>query len=130
VKRTAVVVGLALGMAIAIAAAVFGIGSSVAHASAPAPSRLFVSAKEFSLVLSRQKLRAGAARIQLYNAGEDAHNLVLQRVGGTRKLRIGETTPGKVTELRGVLHSGRWRLWCSLPGHAAAGMRATLVVHA
>ena len=36
---------------------------------------------------------------------------------------------GKVTELRATLRSGRWKLWCSLPGHAKAGMVATLTVH-
>jgi hypothetical protein len=97
-------------------------------AEAAAPARLFVNAKEFSLVLSRQKLASGTARIQLYNAGEDAHDLRLQRVGGTRSLKIAETEPGKVTELRATLRSGKWKLWCSLPGHAKAGMRATLQV--
>jgi hypothetical protein len=92
------------------------------------PARLFVNAKEWSLILSRQSLRAGDARVQLFNAGEDAHDLRLRRVGGTRTLAIGETAPGEMTELRAMLHAGRWRLWCSLPGHAKAGMRATLTV--
>ena len=125
-RGRAVVVGLLVGVLVAIAAAVFGIGSSAAHAAAPA--RLFVSAKEYSLILSRMKLRPGAARIQLYNAGEDAHDLRLQRVGSTRSLRVAETEPGKVTELSAVLRSGKWKLYCSLPGHARAGMRATLTV--
>lgn len=116
------ITGLVLGIAVGIAAAAGGI------ASASSPGRLFVNAKEFSLVLSRQKLAAGSARIQLYNAGEDAHDLRLKRVGGTRTLSIRETTPGNVTELRTVLRSGTWKLWCSLPGHAQAGMRATLHV--
>jgi plastocyanin len=122
VRRTAVVIGLLLGVLIAIAAAAFGI------ASAATPARLFVSSKEFSLVLSRQTVKPGTARIQLYNAGEDGHDLRLKRVGGTRTLSIRETAPGDVTELRTLLRAGRWKLWCSLPGHANAGMRATLVV--
>ena len=125
-RRTAVAIGLALGIAVGIAATMFGIAS--ASAASPAPGRLFVSAKEFSLVLSRQTLRPGAAHIQLYDAGEDAHDLVLQRLGGTRQIHIGATRPGDVTELRTVLRSGTWKLWCSLPGHRAAGMRATLRV--
>jgi hypothetical protein len=36
--------------------------------------------------------------------------------------------PGDVTELRAMLRRGKWKLWCSLPGHAKAGMRATLIV--
>ena len=99
-----------------------------APAAASPPARLFVSAKEFSLITSRQKLKPGRATIQLYNAGEDAHNLKLRRVGGTKTLSVAETTPGKVTQISATLRSGKWKLWCSLPGHAKAGMRATLVV--
>jgi hypothetical protein len=118
--KRAVAVGLAVGIAIGLI--------SVAVSEAATPSRLFVSAKEFSLVLSRQSVKPGSARIQLYNGGEDAHDLRLRRVGGTHTLRVRETEPGDVTELSAILRSGKWRLWCSLPGHAKAGMRATLVV--
>ena len=121
-KRNAVAIGLAIGILIGLGAVAFGI------ADAATPSRLFVNAKEFSLVMSRQSVKPGSARIQLYNGGEDAHDLRLKRVGGTRTLRIRETAPGDVTELSTVLRRGRWKLWCSLPGHARAGMRATLVV--
>jgi uncharacterized cupredoxin-like copper-binding protein len=31
-----------------------------------------------------------------------------------------------MSELRTRLRAGKFKLWCSLPGHAAAGMRATL----
>src|SRR4051794_12040387 len=119
-KKTAVAVGLAVGIAVGLV--------SVVISEAATPARLFVSAKEFSLVLSRQSLKAGSARIQLYNGGEDAHDLRLKRVGGTRALRIRETSPGGVTELRASLRRGTWKLWCLLPGHAKAGMRTTLVV--
>ena len=99
-----------------------------ALAAPRAPSRLLVNAKEWSLVDSRQAVRPGSARIQLYNAGEDAHDLRLRRVGGARTLAIGVTQPGKVTELNAVLRPGRWKLWCSLPEHAKRGMVAILTV--
>jgi hypothetical protein len=121
VNKRAVAIGLAVGIAIGV------ISVAVSEAAAP-PARLFVNAKEFSLILSRQTLHSGSARIQLFNGGEDAHDLRLQRIGGTRTLRVRETSPGDVTELRAVLRAGKWKLWCSLPGHAKAGMRATLVV--
>jgi plastocyanin len=125
VRRNAVAIGLGIGILIGVAAAAFGIAS----AAGATPSRVFVSAKEFSLVTSRQTLKPGVTQIQLYNAGEDGHDLRLKRVGGTRTLTIRETAPGAVTELRATLPRGTWKLWCSLPGHARAGMRATLVVH-
>jgi hypothetical protein len=101
-RRDAVAIGLAIGILIGVATVAVGIANAQrpARASAAAPARLFVSAKEFSLILSRQALKPGNARIQLYNGGEDAHDLRLQRVGGSRALEIRETAPGNVTELR------------------------------
>jgi hypothetical protein len=110
--------------AAALAAALVGATPGEANA----PSRLLVSAKEWALVMSRQTVKPGAARIQLYNAGEDAHDLRLKRVGGKRALRIAPTSPGGLAELKTPLRSGRWKLWCSLPGHARRGMRAVLTV--
>jgi hypothetical protein len=114
--------------ALAAAILALALGGHATAATRP-PARLFVNAKEWSLILSRQSLKAGDARVQLFNAGEDAHDLRLRRVGGTRTLAIRETAPGEMTELRAMLRRGRWKLWCSLPGHAKAGMRATLNVH-
>ena len=118
------------GLAVLAALALAADGSFAASVGAAdvAPARLFVDAKEWSLVLSRQSLKAGPARIQLFNGGEDSHDLRLRRVGGTRALTISATAPGDVSERRAILRAGTWRLWCSLPGHANAGMRATLTV--
>src|SRR5204862_7577632 len=49
----------------------------------PPPARLGVTAREWSLVLSRQTLTAGRAIVELQNFGEDAHNLRIARVDGT-----------------------------------------------
>ena len=50
-KRVAVAIGLAAGLAVGLLA----VASGTSRASAPrAPARLFVSAKEWSLVTSRQ----------------------------------------------------------------------------
>jgi len=45
-----------------------------------------------------------------------------------RAASVPETLPGGVAEWRGKLSRGRWTLYCSLPGHKRAGMRATLKV--
>jgi hypothetical protein len=101
--------------------------------SAPAatPSRLLVSENEFHTVLSRPQLVPGQAIIQLLNRGEDDHDLRLRRIthrNGAPVARWALTHPGDVTELSLRLSPGRYRLWCSLPGHRALGMRATLRV--
>jgi hypothetical protein len=98
-----------------------------------APARLMVEAHEFDLILSRTTLRHGDAIVQLVNRGEDGHDLHLVRLGhGGRAAGpargTSETRPGAVSSWRGRLTRGRWRLFCSLPGHERAGMRAVLRV--
>jgi uncharacterized cupredoxin-like copper-binding protein len=95
---------------------------------ARAPARLMVQADEYSLLLSRQSVVRGSARIQFVNRGEDPHDLKLQRSGGTHAISVSETRPGALAQANVSLRTGRYRLWCSLPGHRALGMRAKLRV--
>jgi uncharacterized cupredoxin-like copper-binding protein len=100
-----------------------------ARRRAPAPARLMVEAREFNLTLSRPVLDAGPAIVQLAVRGEDGHDLKIVRADGRGADRsIAETRPGDTADWRGSLRPGRYRLFCSLPGHEAAGMRATLRV--
>jgi plastocyanin len=99
-----------------------------APAAAAPPARLQVVAHEFSFALSRSKLKAGPAIVELVNLGQDAHDLRLRRVGGTTTYAIPVVQPGRHAALRTKLRAGRYRLWCSVANHRALGMRATLVV--
>ena len=97
--------------------------------AALAPGRVQVAADEFSLTLSRPWLRAGPAIVQLVDYGEDEHDLALRRQAvGARTFRIRATRPGGRRELELRLLPGRYSLWCTLAGHRASGMRATLLV--
>jgi hypothetical protein len=92
-----------------------------------------VSAEEYRLMLSRQTITAGLAVVQYLNRGEDPHDLRIRRlprkgVSARRTFTVPETPSGDLDEYEWRLPSGRYRLWCSLPGHAQAGMRATLRV--
>lgn len=124
--------GAALGALAALAALGLPLASEPAPAEAakveaPPPARLLVTAREYRLTLSRPKLVAGEAIVQLYNFGEDPHDLRLRRVGARRVLTLAEAGPGQTTELETRLRrASRYRLWCSLPGHAKLGMKATL----
>jgi uncharacterized cupredoxin-like copper-binding protein len=96
-----------------------------------APARMLVTADEWMLLASRQRIAAGKLEIQLYNRGEDAHDLAARRVARDgelvgRTFRVRETRPGDLGEATWSLKSGKYSLWCTLPGHRAAGMRATL----
>jgi hypothetical protein len=88
------------------------------------PARLLVQSTEFHLALSRTRLRAGIAVIELSNRGEDPHDLRIRgRRGGVR-----ETVAGGLGQWRTHLRPGRYVLYCSLPGHERLGMRAVLTV--
>jgi hypothetical protein len=102
--------------------------ASAAPAAPGPPSRAQVSADEFDLTLSRTTIHGGSAIIELVNYGEDDHDLALHRAGGSRVYRIGIVHPGETGELEARLRPGRFVLWCTLPGHRARGMRATLRV--
>lgn len=104
---------------------------AVTDAPARPPAPLFVDAREWTVTLSRATVPAGRVAIQLRNAGEDDHDLRLRRLdrrgrprGPARQIPL--THPGAMTEAVVYLAPGRWRVWCTLDGHAAAGMRALL----
>ena len=97
-------------------------------AAAPPPARVQVVAQEFRYSLSRQTIKAGWAVIELRNAGEDAHDLRLRRVEGTRVYVWPVSQPGTVVDRTVKLLPGRYRLYCGVANHRTLGMQATLVV--
>jgi hypothetical protein len=108
------------------ATAASGVAASGGKGTA-VPSRLLVTGREYSLSLSRPKVKAGQAIVQLYDYGEDPHNLVLQRVGSNRQFTTGVVEPGDTGEVRLKLRKrSRYQLFCSLADHAQRGMTAAL----
>ena len=110
----------------AMLAAVASIGGSASATVAPA--RVQVSAQEFSYALSRRTVVAGPAIVELYNLGEDPHDLRMQRMGGGRLWKTPLIFPGKYYDLNATLVPGRYRLWCSIANHRQLGMTAVLTV--
>jgi plastocyanin len=101
----------------------------VAPPGGSTPARLGVTAREWSLVLSRQTLAPGRAVVQLQNFGEDAHDLRIERVDGTgTPLSIPLAEAGEQQSASGTLSAGTYKVYCALPGHDAMGMHATLEV--
>jgi hypothetical protein len=116
----------------ALVAALLGL-AMVAPAAEAAPARMLVTADEWMLLTSRQAVKAGRVQVQLYNRGEDAHDIAARRVNRLaervgRTWRIRETRPGELGEATWRLRSGKYRLWCTLREHEALGMRASLRV--
>jgi FtsP/CotA-like multicopper oxidase with cupredoxin domain len=68
------------------------------------------------------------ATIELRNAGQDAHDLRMRRLGGKRVYAWPVTQAGRVVDETVRLRPGRYVLYCSLADHRARGMVAMLVV--
>jgi hypothetical protein len=112
---------------LAVAAGTASAQGSERDPVAEPPARLLVTAQEFSFTLSRPKVEAGPAIIQLYDYGEDPHDMQLQRIGSPRIYSMGEIQPGETGTLDLKLRKGaRYRMWCSIEGHAERGMVASL----
>ncbi|MFL5782262.1 MAG: hypothetical protein ACJ760_13190 [Thermoleophilaceae bacterium] len=91
--------------------------------------RLQVVAREFSFTLSRQSVTAGTVAIELDNHGEDPHDLRVERADDLLSgFNFTLTKPGEVTSRKLDLGPGTWKLYCTLDGHAALGMSATVTV--
>jgi plastocyanin len=97
-------------------------------AAPPPPARVQVVAQEFGYALSRQTIKAGWAIIELRNRGQDAHDLRLRRVGGTRVYSLPVAQSGQTVDREFKLLPGTYRIYCGMANHRALGMQATLVV--
>jgi plastocyanin len=115
-------------LVVAAAAAAALIAPTPSAGLAPAPARVQVSAKEFFFSLSRHKVVAGPAIVELVNFGEDPHDLRLERIGGGRVWKTPLVYPGAYFDLEARLVPGRYRLWCSVANHRKLGMQAVLNV--
>jgi hypothetical protein len=102
-------------------------GAMPAQAAAPL-ARVQVVADEFNYRLSRVRVPAGPARIELANFGEDEHDLRLRRIGGKRVYHVPSVLPGQRRTLSARLVPGLYRLKCTLADHAVRGMHAELRV--
>jgi plastocyanin len=116
---------------LAAAVALLGLALLNAHAttaSAPAPSRVQVVAREFSVSLSRLRVHSGTAVIELANFGQDIHDLRVQRVGARHIAGLRDVAAGGRADLTVKLAPGRYSFWCSVANHRQLGMKTTLVV--
>jgi plastocyanin len=85
--------------------------------------------KAFHFTLSRPTVPAGKVVLEFINRGQDEHNLNADGPAeGSAAGSIPNTAPGGHPSLALVLRPGSYTLFCSLPGHEARGMKATLTV--
>jgi uncharacterized cupredoxin-like copper-binding protein len=82
-----------------------------------APQVVDVTEKEFKIILATQTLKAGPVTFKIKNTGAIPHDLAI--VGGPKSALI---SAGGTGTLQATLKAGTVELYCTVPGHKAAGM--------
>jgi uncharacterized cupredoxin-like copper-binding protein len=90
-----------------------------AHSTATAVT---VTATEFKFKLSKLTVPHGSVTFTVVNKGKVAHDF---KIAGKKTALI---KPGKSAKLIVTLIAGKYPYLCTVPGHAAAGMKGTLRV--
>ena len=112
-------VGLAAAALVALGVIVAPSFGATTHAST---TRVTVTATEFKFKLSKASVSHGKVVFTLVNKGKVAHNFWISG----KKTRL--VSPGKSAKLTVTLKAGKQSYLCTVPGHAAAGMKGTLAV--
>jgi plastocyanin len=103
---------------VAIAAAVIG-GSALAGRASSTSTSVAVKMSEFKFVLSRASAPHGSVIFTVTNKGKLPHDF---KIAGKKTALI---APGKSGKLTVTLKAGKFPYLCTVPGHAAAGMKGT-----
>jgi nitrite reductase (NO-forming) len=97
--------------------------SAIARPNAAVATTIAVSGTEFAFTLSKKSGARGVLVFRFANRGKIEHDFKiagkktpLLRPGATATLRVKITKPGRYTYI------------CTVPGHAAAGMKGVFVV--
>jgi uncharacterized cupredoxin-like copper-binding protein len=110
---------LALGVALAALVAAAPVAARPAAAKV---TTVNVTMKEFKFILSKRTVPHGRVTFRIVNRGTIPHDFA---IGGKKSKLIGK---GKTTTLTVTLGKGKKPYKCTVPGHAAAGMKGTLRV--
>jgi uncharacterized cupredoxin-like copper-binding protein len=110
---------LALGVTLA---ALVAAAPVAARPAATATTTITVTMKEFKFTLSKTRVKHGTVTFKLINKGHVEHDFA---IAGKKSPKI---KPGKTGKLTVTLKKGKIAYKCTLPGHAAAGMKGKLTV--
>jgi plastocyanin len=125
-RRVLIVTGLGVIGLIAVSALAGWIGDDSAGLPAvegPTSPALDVTATEFAYDPDAVAVAAGSFDIVLRNEGAVFHDL---RIEG--QAVIVEAGAGDTSTVQASLGAGRYRFFCSIPGHVEAGMEGVLEV--
>jgi uncharacterized cupredoxin-like copper-binding protein len=90
----------------------------------PAATKVPVSETEFKITLASTNFKAGEITFEAKNDGKIPHDLAIKGTSDKTKL----IPPGGSAELKVTLTPGKYELYCTVPGHEAAGMRLNITV--
>ena len=108
--------------ALALAGAAF---AGVVAQAGPSKSTIRVTEREFRIGLSSSHALLGRVRLEIKNTGRYPHALAIKGAGVNTKTKL--IQPGKSAVLLVTLKQGAYTLWCPVPGHAAQGMKASII---
>ena len=92
----------------------------------PEPQATTVAATEteFKIALPSTELKAGKITFDVKNDGKIEHDLAIKGMKEKTKL----IPAGGTAKLTVTLKPGNYELWCTVPGHEAAGMKLEITV--
>jgi plastocyanin len=102
-------------------------GPPGATTSAGAAQTVRVREVDFKIELPETSYSPGSYVFDLKNEGKTAHNLTIDGPG-VANAATPTIAAGKTAKLQVKLQSGTYELYCSVPGHKAAGMDTKITV--
>jgi uncharacterized cupredoxin-like copper-binding protein len=109
-------------------------GPAEQGAQAPTPAgggggkTVKVSEKEFSIALAGgSKLKTGNYTFQVTNTGKIQHDLSIEGTG-IKETKTPLIDPGQSKTLQVDLKPGKYKFYCSVPGHEQSGMKVAVTV--
>ena len=113
-------------LALSILALVFA--APVAAAPTTAKTTLHISASASGLKYSTTKLKAPAGKvtIMMKNLSPLQHDVAIKGKGVSAKGKV--VGKGATSTVTATLKKGTYTFYCSVDGHAAAGMKGTLTI--
>jgi len=113
---------LAVATCVAALALLLVVPAAPAATGATKATTITVTMKEFKFTLSKSSAPAGAVLFKITNKGAVPHDF---KIAGKKSATI---AAGKTGVLTVVLKKGNQAYLCTVPGHAAAGMKGAIKV--
>jgi uncharacterized cupredoxin-like copper-binding protein len=112
---------VALTALVALAASVSAFGGSSSTAATTVNVTLGKPG-EFNITVSKKTIATGVTTFKVVNKGGISHDF---KIAGKKTASL---KTGKTATLKATLKKGKYPFLCTLPGHAAGGMKGTLTV--